>query len=172
MKYLSMFSFILFFGVLVNAQPTAPSLEFVCELKIKLDQPMVVGKTPRGLRRIIPIIGGTVDGPLIKGEILKGGSDWQFIRDDGVTELEAHYQFITDDGTIIYIENTGLRVATPEVAKRIANGEAVSSKEYYFRATPRFEAPEGKYFWMNNAIFICTGERNPDNVAIKVWKVL
>jgi hypothetical protein len=172
MKYILTITFVLFFQVITHAQPIAPNLEFVCELKVELEEPMVVGNTPSGLRRIIPIIGGAVDGPLVKGIILKGGADWQFIRDDGVTELEAHYQFKTDDGVIIYIKNVGLRVATPEVAARIAKGEPVSKDDYYFRTTPIFEAPEGKYYWMNNALFICTGERNPDNVLIHVWKVL
>lgn len=157
---------------MMNAQkPEAPELEFLCELKVKLNPPMVVGETPHGLRRIIPIIGGTVSGPNIKGEILSGGSDWQIVRKDGVAELEAHYQFKTDDGVIIYIKNTGLRVASPEIAAKIGRGEFVDPKQYYFRAVPSFEAPLGKYEYLNNAIFICKGIRNPDNVAIEVWKV-
>jgi Protein of unknown function (DUF3237) len=149
-----------------------PVLEFVCELKIKLKAPIVVGDTPHGLRRIIGITGGTFEGPKMKGEILDGGADWQIVRKDGVAELEAHYQIKTDDGVVIYIKNVGLRVATPEVAARIGRGEAVSPSEYYFRAVPKFEAPAGKYEWLNNAIFICKGIRNPDNVTIQVWKVL
>ncbi len=152
--------------------PNAPGLEYVCELKVKLNPPYIVGETPHGLRRIIPIIGGTVEGSKIKGEILNGGADWQIVRKDGVAELEAHYQIKTDDGVTIYIKNIGMRVATPEVAARIGRGEQVSPSEYYFRAVPKFEAPAGKYEWMNNAIFVCTGERNPDNVSIKVWKLL
>lgn len=152
--------------------PAAPGLEYVCELKVKLNPPYIVGETPHGLRRIIPIVGGTVEGPNIKGEILNGGADWQIVRKDGVAELEAHYQIKTEDGVTIYIKNLGLRVATPEVAARIGKGEQVNSSEYYFRAIPKFEAPTGKYNWMNNAIFVCTGERNPDNVTIKVWKLL
>ncbi|GAA4469031.1 DUF3237 domain-containing protein [Nibrella saemangeumensis] len=153
-------------------KPEAPQLEFVCELRVKIDKAYVVGETPHGLRRIIPIVGGTFAGPKLKGNILNGGADWQIVRKDGVAELEAHYQMKTDDGVIIYIKNTGLRVATPEVAARIGRGEPVSSSEYYFRAAPKFEAPAGKYEWMNNAIFICTAERNPDSVIINVWKVL
>jgi hypothetical protein len=148
-----------------------PALTFVCELKVLLDPALVVGNTPHGLRRIIPIIGGEVKGPQIKGEILRGGADWQVVRPDGVAELEAHYQFKTDDGVIIYIKNTGLRVATPEVAARIGRGENVPASEYYFKATPQFEAPTGKYNWMNNAIFVCSGVKNPDHVLISVWKV-
>jgi hypothetical protein len=164
---------LLFFSLKTMAQnnPEAPGLEYICELKVKLKPAIVVGETPKGMRRIIPIIGGSFEGPHIKGEILDGGADWQFIRADGVAELEAHYQIKTDDGVVIYIKNTGLRVASPEVAARISKGEAVPSSEYYFRAVPKFEAPQGKYHWMNNAIFICKGIRNPNNVAIQVWKV-
>jgi len=150
----------------------APALDFFCELKVKLDPALIVGETPHGMRRIIPIIGGTVEGPKIKGEILNGGADWQILRADGVTELEAHYQFRTDDGTLIYVKNTGIRAATPEIAARLAKGEKVDANEYYFRAMPKFDAPKGKYDWVNNSLFVCTGERLPDYVLIRVWKVM
>ncbi|MEY4308442.1 MAG: hypothetical protein RL422_645 [Bacteroidota bacterium] len=150
----------------------APALDFFCELKVKLDPALIVGETPHGTRRIIPIIGGTVEGPKIKGEILNGGADWQILRADGVTELEAHYQFRTDDGTLIYVKNTGIRAATPEIAARLAKGEKVDANEYYFRAMPKFDAPKGKYDWVNNSLFVCTGERLPDYVLIRVWKVM
>ncbi|MCP9755464.1 DUF3237 domain-containing protein [Lacihabitans sp. CCS-44] len=171
-KILFLLNMLLASSLHAQTMPQAPSLEYLCELKVKLNPPYLVGETPHGLRRIIPIVGGTVEGPKIKGEILNGGADWQIVRKDGVAELEAHYQIKTDDGVTIYIKNTGLRVATPEVAARIGRGEQVSPTEYYFRAVPKFEAPTGKYEWMNNAIFVCTGERNPDNVSIKVWKLL
>jgi Protein of unknown function (DUF3237) len=171
-KTIFLFSFLLASSAYSQITPKAPELEFVCELKVKLNPPYIVGETPHGLRRIIPIIGGSVEGPKINGEILNGGADWQIVRKDGVAELEAHYQLKTNDGVIIYIKNLGLRVATPEVAARIGKGEQVNPSEYYFRAIPKFEAPTGKYEWMNNAIFVCTGERNPDNVLIRVWKLL
>ena len=150
----------------------APRLEFFCTLNVKLDPPLVVGETAHGTRRIIPIIGGTVEGPLIKGQIIKGGADWQVVRKDGVSELEAHYQFKTDDGAIIYIKNVGVRVASPEVAAKIGRGEHVDASQYYFRGVPAFEAPPGKYAWINDSIFICTGERLRDAVVLRVWKVL
>jgi hypothetical protein len=150
----------------------APKLEFFCELNVKVENAMVVGEVARGVRRIIPIVGGTVKGPSIKGEILNHGADWQVVRKDGVAELEALYQFKTDDGAVIFIRNMAIRAASPEVAAKIARGEQVDASQYYFRGTPKFEAPPGKYAWVNDSIFICTGERNPDFVVIKVWKVL
>lgn len=151
----------------------APKLEFFCELQVKLNPAIVVGETAHGTRRIIPIIGGTVEGPGIKGEIFNGGADWQVVRKDGVSELEAHYQFKTDDGSIIYVKNTGVRVATPEVAAKIARGEKVDPSQYYFRAIPKLEtAITSKYAWVNDTIFVCTGERMPDYVKIRIYKLL
>lgn len=140
----------------MNEPLVAPKLEFVCDLKIKVGKPHVLGQTPHGLRRIIPIVGGKVEGPYLKGELLNVGADWQTEREDGVLEVDAHQQFVTDDGVTIYMKNTGIKVAS-------AN---------YFRATPSFSAPEGKYERMNKAVFICTGEKGEDGVWIRIWKVL
>ena len=164
-------AFLLFGNLGLHAQD-APRLEFFCELNVSLDPAVVVGDTPHGTRRIIPITGGSVSGPGISGEILNGGADWQIVRKDGVAELEAHYQFKTEEGTIVYIKNIGVRVATPEIAAKIARGEHVDANQYYFRTTPRFEAPAGKYAWVNDAIFVCTGERKATSVVLKVWKVM
>ncbi len=151
----------------------ALKLEFFCELQVKLSPALSVGETAHGTRRIIPIIGGTVEGPGIKGEILNGGADWQVVRKDGVAELEAHYQFKTDDGSIVYVKNIGVRVATPDVAARIARGEKVDASQYYFRAIPKLETSlTSKYAWINDTIFVCTGERMPDAVKIRIYKLL
>ena len=52
---------------------------------------VVVGHGPTGERRIVPILGGTVVGPRLSGDILPGGADYQLIRPDGVAEIEARY---------------------------------------------------------------------------------
>lgn len=153
-------------------EPSAPPLLFFCELNVQIDPPLIVGETPHGIRRIIPITGGTVEGPQLKGTIISGGADWQILRKDGVTEIEAHYQFKTSDNVLIYIKNFGLRVASPEVAERLAKGEHVHGSEYYFRSFPKFEAPKGEYEWMNNCLFLCTGLRLPDRVVLRVWRIL
>ncbi len=152
--------------------PEAPHLEFVCELKVNIAPALTVGETPHGTRRIIPITGGTFSGPNLKGTIINGGADWQIVRKDGTTELNALYTLQTDDGTLIYVNNKGIRVATPDVAKRIANGEQVSPDAYYFRAIPIFETPPGKYDWLMKTLFVSKGIRNPEGVIIQVWKIL
>jgi hypothetical protein len=152
--------------------PLAPQLEFICELKVKIAPALTVGKTPHGTRRIIPITGGSFSGPNLKGTIINGGADWQVVREDGTTELNAIYTLQTDDGTLIYVNNKGIRVATPDIARRIANGEKVSPDAYYFRAAPSFETPPGKYDWLMQTLFISKGIREPDGVILQVWKIL
>jgi hypothetical protein len=148
-----------------------PELEFVCELKAALARPIEVGATPSGVRRIVAIADGSFQGPLLRGTILPGGADWQIIRTDGVAELQAHYVLKTDDGILIQVRNRGLRHGPEEVLKRIAEGAGVDPSEYYFRTTPVFEAPAGRYEWLNRSVFVATAARHAFAVAVQIFRV-
>ena len=59
-------------------EPVTPRLERLCRATVEIAAPLVVGDTPSGLRRIIPITGGPitggrVEGPRFSGEVLPGG---------------------------------------------------------------------------------------------------
>ncbi|MFM1879523.1 MAG: hypothetical protein RLZZ241_2389 [Bacteroidota bacterium] len=153
---------------------TPPGLEFVCELKVTTSETEVVGKTAHGERRIIPITGGTFEGPNIKGKVLSGGADYQFVNPENTrTEIEAIYSVKTDDGFLIHIRNVGLVYRNPDIMENLKNGAAADWSKIYFRAAPKFEAPmDSPYNWMNNAIFVCKGVPTKDYVSIQVWKVL
>lgn len=149
-----------------------PELELVCELAVQIDPPLQVGRTPRGLRRVVRILGGTVEGPRLRGRVLPGGADWQFERADGVLEAEARYELELEDGTVVSVVNRGLRRASAEVMTKIAAGELVDPASYYFRTAPAFEAPEGPHAWLNGSLFVGEGERRPDAVLLRVYEVL
>ena len=53
-----------------------------------------------------------------------------------------------------------------------SSSEPVPPGSYYFRATPVFKAPPGPHDWLNRAIFLCSGEREPDAVALRFYEVL
>ena len=53
-----------------------PDLDFVFGLKARLVEMVVIGESPEGLRRMIPIVDGRFDGPNVRGEVLGGGADW------------------------------------------------------------------------------------------------
>lgn len=146
-------------------------LEFAFELKVEVSAIQVMGDTPKGNRRMIPITGGTFEGPRIKGKIQSGGYDWQVIRTDGVAELDARYVLETDDGVLITIVNQGLRRGAADVMKRLSEGKDVNPSEYYFRSIPIFETADPRYAWLTQSIFVATGIRKPDKVLIQVYKV-
>jgi hypothetical protein len=141
-------------------------LSFAFEVCAKVGAAIDVGKTPRGLRKIIPITGGTLEGPGINGSILPGGADRQIVRPDGVVELQI------DGGSLLYIENNGIRRASPEIMAKLSAGESLDQSLYYFRTVPRFECASPDYAWLMESVFVGTGRRNPHDVQIRFWKVL
>ena len=148
-----------------------PSLRFLYSSKIDIDPPLIVGQSPYGERRIINIKGGAFSGPRLSGRVLSGGADWQIIRHDGITEVEASYTLETHDGALIYIYNRGLRHGPKAVIERLAAGKDVDPSEYYFRTTPIFETGTPAYAWLNGVVAIATGERRADQVIITVYEV-
>ena len=158
-----------------NAQEVQPpGLEFAFEVRAEVADPIVVGELPTGqTRRIIDILGGTVEGPNIKGRIIRGGADWQLIRrSDGFTDVDARYAIETDEGDIVYVTNVGIRHAPPEVMQRLNAGEVVDQSEIYFRAVPKFETAAPELEWLMRSIFVCTGERYPNGVIIRFFRLL
>lgn len=150
-----------------------PALEFAFRISVDLTAGVQeVGNTGKGIRKVVPITGGTFEGPNIKGKVVAGGYDWQMLRADGVVEIDARYLLQTDDGDLITITNTGLRHGPPEVMQRLAKGEEVDAAEYYFRSIPLFETGNPKYAWLMESVFIATGTRKPKQVLIDVWRVV
>jgi hypothetical protein len=152
----------------------APALQtrYVFSLAIKVGAPIVAGDSGHGVRRIIPILGGEVRGEGIKGTIFPAGADFQIIRPNGFTELEAKYAFELDDGAVVYIENTGIRFGPKPLLDRIARGEIVDPASIYFRSVPKFETGGENYRWLMENLFVGVGARHPDRVEIDVHQVL
>ena len=151
--------------------PPAPGLVFAFELRVKVAAPVEVGQLAGGRRRIVAILGGTFEGPTIKGKVVPGGADWQMIRADGFSELDTRYMLETDKGQIVYVQNAGIRHAEPAVMEKLLRGETVDPKLVYFRTIPKFETAAPDLQWLTRAIFIGTGERYPDAVVVRFWRV-
>ena len=119
--------------------------EFMWDAKVKIAGMINVGESKRGVRRVIPITGGTFSGPKIKGEVLPGGEDWQLVRPDGDTELYARYLLKTDDGHVIQVINNAL-IHTD-----------AKTNAFYCKSVLDLEAPQNSpYDDLNHAVFIGT----------------
>jgi hypothetical protein len=153
-------------------KPPEPKLTFVFQMRATVGVPIELGTLPNGLtRRIINVTGGTFEGPSIKGKVLEGGSDWQFITPDNVAVIDARYTLQTDQGHVIYINNQGFRHGPAEVLKRVAAGEAVDPTEYYFRTSPRLEAAAPELQWVNKSVFVCSAAREKNAVIVDFYRI-
>jgi hypothetical protein len=148
------------------APPTGahiPKLEFVYECDVTIEDPQEFGTTVEGRRRVIPITGGSFRGPNISGQVLSGGADWNLSRNDGVSSVEAAYYLRTDDGVTIRIVNKGLRYGAPQPA------DSASGELFFMYTEPVFEAPAGKYEWLNHAMYVATlGARREVKKAVLI----
>lgn len=128
-------------GIPMLAMGADPVLEFSFEERVTIDPAVVLGDTALGYRQYIPITGGTVTGPKLKGQVLPGGHDYQLTYSASkCTQLSADYFLKAEDGTVIHVFNEGM--SCPEAPRAI------------FR--PRLEAPRGPYGWMTQATFVAT----------------
>jgi len=150
----------------VTEPKDTPQLEFALQLKVTLGDSYDVGDTQHGQRIVIPITGGTFEGPAIKGTIINGGADYQLANKAlNRTELEAIYSIKTDDGVYIHVRNRGI----------ISSGkDAQGNPTFYFKAAPQFEAPaDSKYAWLNNSLFVCAPDFTQQfkGIVLNVWRV-
>jgi Protein of unknown function (DUF3237) len=153
----------------------APHLTHVADLKVIVSRPIeagqVVGLNSRGMRRIIPILGGKVSGPFLNGKILAGGADFQIIVSETSADLDARYMIELDSGEHIFVQNHALRRGSAENIAKLVSGEPVDPAEIYFRCVPTFEVSSPNLQWMTESIFLGTGARFPDHVLISIYRV-
>ena len=142
------------------APPSAdiPHAELAYEAIVLLGPAEEIGQTPHGKRVRIPIIGGTFRGPRLSGTVFPEGMDWQLVRPDGMTEVEASYLMREKDGTVIHIHNKGV------------------AGKGYARTSAVFEVPNGPHAWLNEAVFVGTLGPVPEvdrpAVRIRMYKMV
>jgi Protein of unknown function (DUF3237) len=108
--------------------------------------PVMLGPVLGGLRGIVPIAGGSFNGPRLRGKVVPMGADWALLQPDGSAHVDARYLLQMEDGTFVGIRNSGF-------SRPVAGQDNV----YAGQSRPEFEAPIGSpYAWMNEATFTCT----------------
>lgn len=140
--------------------------EHVWDAKVTIADPIILGESKHGFRRVFPITGGSFEGPKIHGTVVPGGEDWQLRRPDGDLELYARYLLKTHDGHLIQVINRVLM-------------HFESGGDPYVRSVIDLEAPnDSPYDYLNHALFLGTltqPKLEPGEtpyVIIGVYKVL
>jgi hypothetical protein len=151
--------------------PAPPPLSFFATLSIQVAPAHEIGHTAAGNRRVIPILGGQVQGDGWTARVLPGGADFQAIVTPTLAQLDARYVLETDAGELIYVCNRAIRVASPEVTAQLVRGEPVDPARVYFRCAPTFETASASLGWINERLFIGSGTRLPERVDIACFTV-
>jgi hypothetical protein len=131
-----------------------------------------IGATPLGDVRLVQLLGGTFEGPELRGKLLPGGADWQQVRSDGTLEIRAKYLLETDQAELIQVQSEGVRAAPPEVLARLDRGELPDPSEYYFRTALRFTTSAPRLMRFNNVLGVSYGRRAPRTVSLSFFEVL
>ncbi len=149
-----------------------PRLTLVYRLEATLGDPLDLGGTAHGHRRIVPLTGGTFAGPELNGTLVPGASaDWQIILADGTALGDIRYSLRTDDGHLLYAQSRSVRHGDAEVLARLGRGEDVDASEYTFRTATRIETGASELDWLNKGIFISVGGRRPGGVIYETYLV-
>jgi hypothetical protein len=146
--------------------------DFLARIAVDVGDLLSLGEAPLGERRVVTILGGTFDGPGMRGEVLPGGADWQIARRDGVLDLDARYTLKEVGGGLVRVVSQGYRHGPAAVLAALARGEAVDPATYFFRTVMRFETGAPALEWLNRTIAVATAERKARQVVLDAYRVL
>jgi hypothetical protein len=132
--------------------------EFLLDLILETQAANNVGSL--GVNRVIvPVSGGTFEGPKLKGTVVGPGGDWIVRRPDGSSVLDVRIILQTEDAQKIYMTYRGISV-TPQGGAQ------------YWRIVPIFETGSEKYVWLNNIVAVGVHRTLPGKVAYRIYQIL
>ena len=156
----------------MSASLPEPRLTLIYRLEATLGEPLELGDTAHGRRRIVPLTGGTFTGPELNGTLVPGASaDWQTALPDGTAIGDVRYTLQTDRDDLLYVQSRGVRHGSPEVLARLAHGEDVDASEYTFRTSSQIESGAPDLDWLNKGVFIGVGGRHTGGVIYETYLV-
>jgi hypothetical protein len=146
-----------------------PRLELAFEVRVEVDPALPVGGASEHEQLMfVPITGGTVDGPRLRGEILPGGGDW-YVDRDGVAHLDARYVLRTSDGDLVDVRNRGYWRADPEVTALLDSGVDVPEDRYYYRTSPVFTTGAPALRWLTETVFVGLARTDSGAICIRFF---
>lgn len=133
-----------------------PKLSLAYEALVDIGERQDLGVNLQGARFMVPILGGSFEGDGLRGRVLPGGADRQWLRPDGVKELDALYEMQTDDGAIIVVRN-----------RVLVDGDGTDAR--YARSVVRLQTTSERYDALNRRVFVGTvASLRPERQAVRI----
>jgi hypothetical protein len=114
-----------------------------------------IGVTPDGLRIAWRVERGDFAGPLLRGVVLPGATDWMRIREDGVATVSVSACLETSAGARIYVSYGGLLDLGADGYARALRGQFDPSPP--LAIAPTFQTAEKSLLWLNRVQCIGVG---------------
>ncbi|MFB4320498.1 DUF3237 domain-containing protein [Actinomadura sp. 21ATH] len=155
--------------------PFTPALTFAFEIRADLSPSLHIGHGDGESTDFTPIIGGTVEGPMLRGKVLPGGGDWSSTR-GRICQLDARYLLQADDGAVIDIVNRGYYHEEESAGPDQYDGDLqVAKAGIYYRTSPTFRTDAPDHRWLAQTVFV--GLARPAGVdehavAIRMYALL
>jgi len=148
-----------------------PRFEFLMKIAADVGEVISMGVGPLGERRVVNILGGTFEGPGVRGEVLPG-ADWQIVRADGVLDIDARYALKEHAGGVVRVVSQGYRHGSSDVLAALARGEDVAPSAYFFRTIMRFDTGAPYLASLNKTIAVAIAERKARQVLLSAYRLL
>jgi hypothetical protein len=131
-------------------------VEFLYRLHLDVGPATFISGAPGGTRVVAAIVGGTFEGPRLKGTVGPGpAGDWVTVRADGSMALDVRVLLTTEDGATILCTYVGL----------MRNVDGVMQA----RGAPLFETGDERYAWLNGVVGVGIGRAGADGVDYEVY---
>ncbi|MFJ3095473.1 DUF3237 domain-containing protein [Streptomyces hydrogenans] len=149
----------------------APALDFAFEVRAFLAPSVHIGHGAGETTTYVPVTGGTVEGPRLRGTVLPGGGDWCDRRGD-VYQLNARYLLQADDGAVIDITNRGYyHEDDPTSPAQYDGALQVSEAGVYYRTSPVFRTDAPAHLWLARTVFVGLARGDDSEVAIRFYSL-
>jgi hypothetical protein len=150
-----------------------PLLTRIYRLEASVGEPLELGVTAQGRRRIVPLTAGSFNGATLgSGTLVPGVSaDWQTVLADGTALGDIRYTLRTEAGHLLDVRSHSVRHGSAPVLARLARGEPVDPSEYTFRAATKIATAEPSLEWVNKGVFVSVGARDPTGVTYETYLV-
>jgi hypothetical protein len=149
----------------LRSQKLASELDFIAHVTIRVDEPLLIGATPEGVRIDFFALGGDVVGPKLSGHVVARSSDHLFVRPDGVGMIRVRAIIATNDGALLEVEDTGsLDFGVDGYERAVAN--ALPSQTDLVIA-PRILTAYPKYQWLNRVQCLGIGMTHLDKLTVE-----
>ena len=138
------------------AGPEGLKSEFLMDLILETGGP---GGGMVGARQLGPVIGGTFEGPKLRGKVMPPGGDWLVRVSDTVRWLDIRTLLLTDDDQRIYLTYRGVLYTPP-------------GQPRYQRVLMMFETGSEKYAWLQQIVAVGVGYTIAQRVPYHVHQIL